>query len=210
MLGHLSAVETLDSHMCQEVDIEESEGLITDSKSRQNQERKAISLQRKLIILNVLLLILSISILFQSIRNYSAQNSSNDALKRVNTFSSSTTPPASITALCITNNLTYLAPVLEQLKLNLRASTVNGSLFNDSRIIWREDPSEAVDAAWNRLATIKFFPITGSDVTKLGKDPSKTARVPEAWGIFILSVSLPLQRLPLFLKSEIIHSLTLG
>ncbi len=54
MLGHLSAVETLDSHMCQEVDIEESEGLIV-SKLIHNSHSPVLSIVKTYDISNQLL-----------------------------------------------------------------------------------------------------------------------------------------------------------
>jgi len=68
-------------------------------------------------------------------------------------------------------------------ELRLGTEAVNGSLFNHPKSIYREEPSERVDAAWEEIAKIEIFVIDGSDVSRLGKDPSKTVRAPEDWGM---------------------------
>ncbi|KUJ23672.1 uncharacterized protein LY89DRAFT_573258, partial [Mollisia scopiformis] len=59
---------------------------------------------------------------------------------------------------------------------------VNGSVYNNDNLIWRQEPSPEVDAAWEGLARIKWFAISSSDVEKLGKDPEKTVKIPKDWG----------------------------
>ena len=51
---------------------------------------------------------------------------------------------------------------------------------NDS--IYRRQPSAEVDMAWNRITDIGVHILSSSDVSKLGKDHSKTVRAPESWG----------------------------
>ncbi|OCK79905.1 hypothetical protein K432DRAFT_435058 [Lepidopterella palustris CBS 459.81] len=73
-------------------------------------------------------------------------------------------------------------PLLNEVDIAFRETIVNGSLFNDPWSIYREVPSVAVDEAWDEISEIGFFPISGNDVKRLGKDPSQTVRIPEAWG----------------------------
>ena len=68
-------------------------------------------------------------------------------------------------------------------ELRLGTEAVNGSLFNHPQSIYREEPSEKVDAAWEEIAKIEIFVIDGSDVSRIGKDPRKTVRAPEDWGM---------------------------
>jgi Mycotoxin biosynthesis protein UstYa len=75
-----------------------------------------------------------------------------------------------------------LAPFINKFDLEYKQQTVNGSLFNTPHSIFREEPSEEVDAAWDAISEIKLFAITAEDITRLGKDPSKAAKAPESWG----------------------------
>ena len=77
----------------------------------------------------------------------------------------------------------FKAPLLQRLDLPLQLQTVNGSLFNDPHSIFREEPSPAVDDAWERVAKIGIFTVSSDEVAKLGKDPLKTVKAPESWGI---------------------------
>lgn len=48
--------------------------------------------------------------------------------------------------------------------------------------IFRASPSPEVDLAWNRVGSLVPHVISGDDVLRLGKDPTKTARFTENFG----------------------------
>jgi Mycotoxin biosynthesis protein UstYa len=48
--------------------------------------------------------------------------------------------------------------------------------------IYRQDPSPAVDAAWDRIANVRTTVISRDDVVKLGKDPVSSAKYPPSFG----------------------------
>ncbi|TID26472.1 hypothetical protein E2P81_ATG00944 [Venturia nashicola] len=74
------------------------------------------------------------------------------------------------------------SPLLEHLDLPLHTQKVDGSLFNTSHSIFRQEPSKAVDAAWDAISNIGIFTITTDEVKRLGKDPSRVVKAPESWG----------------------------
>ncbi|GAO20061.1 hypothetical protein UVI_02045890 [Ustilaginoidea virens] len=77
----------------------------------------------------------------------------------------------------------HAAPIYDQLDLNVSLTTLNGAL-RDNSSIWRQPPSPAVDAAWDRISTegLELVTVTAADVAKSGKDPSATLRAPLSWG----------------------------
>lgn len=52
---------------------------------------------------------------------------------------------------------------------------------NDS--IFRQDPSSAVDTAWDRVADLAVIPLTRDEVLELGKSPSSALTAPSVWGV---------------------------
>lgn len=59
---------------------------------------------------------------------------------------------------------------------------VNGTLFNVAPSIYRSKWSPEVDSAWRSIAAIKTWAISAEDIEKLGKDPSKTIKMPDEFG----------------------------
>ena len=60
---------------------------------------------------------------------------------------------------------------------------MNGSFFaSEHPSVWRQDPSPAVDQAWQDLLYTSTVLISSDDVRRLGKDPSITVRAPLDWG----------------------------
>ena len=49
--------------------------------------------------------------------------------------------------------------------------------------IFRQDPSDDVDAAWERAHKIGVLPISSEDVRRLGKDPSTVVQPPASWNL---------------------------
>jgi hypothetical protein len=49
--------------------------------------------------------------------------------------------------------------------------------------LFRQEPSDEVDDAWNRLTNINPIPISAQDVKNIGYDPEIVARWPEEYGL---------------------------
>ncbi|KAI8291541.1 hypothetical protein K4K60_001630 [Colletotrichum sp. SAR11_57] len=78
-----------------------------------------------------------------------------------------------------------LGPILDDVPIKLETVEVKGTLFNDytpSRI-WRQPPSEKVDKAWDDMARIEYFGVSGDALRKMGKDPEISVSIPEDWGV---------------------------
>lgn len=78
--------------------------------------------------------------------------------------------------------LIKVAPFLDRVDIPYNKIRINGSLANESGSIFRQPPSPEVDAAWDRISLIGFHTISGSDIEKLERDPSKSVEVPLDWG----------------------------
>ncbi|KAI8194175.1 hypothetical protein KHU50_011959 [Colletotrichum sp. SAR 10_65] len=79
----------------------------------------------------------------------------------------------------------FLGPILDDVPIKLETVEVKGTLFNDytpSRI-WRQPPSEEVDKAWDDMARIEYFGVSGDALRKMGKDPKISVSIPEDWGV---------------------------
>ncbi|KAF2465210.1 uncharacterized protein BDR25DRAFT_295678 [Lindgomyces ingoldianus] len=81
------------------------------------------------------------------------------------------------------NEVNTYSPLLEEIDIQFYTTRVNGSLFNDPPTIWRDPPSNEVDAAWDEIAKIELFTVSGDEVRRMGKDPGRTAQAPESWGL---------------------------
>ena len=82
-----------------------------------------------------------------------------------------------------------LAPLLQRLDLPLHSQIVNGSFFNSHHSIFRDEPSPAVDAAWDTVSKIGIFTIGSEEVKRLGKDPSRTVKAPQSWGMSLIDLN---------------------
>ncbi|TEA10125.1 Cyclochlorotine biosynthesis protein O [Colletotrichum sidae] len=77
------------------------------------------------------------------------------------------------------------SPILDDVPIRLETIEVKGTLFNDyspSRI-WRQPPSDEVDKAWEDVARIEYFGVSGDALRKMGKDPKISVAIPEDWGV---------------------------
>ncbi|MCJ1376916.1 hypothetical protein MMC17_000006 [Xylographa soralifera] len=73
----------------------------------------------------------------------------------------------------------YYSPILNDLSIPLTTTRLNGSFLNTSPpSIYRQPPSPAVDAAWERISLTRTIPISSADVLRVGKNPLKTAKFP--------------------------------
>lgn len=77
-----------------------------------------------------------------------------------------------------------LAPILEKFKIEMATKKMEATLLADpnTNSIFRQEPSDEVDAAWNRLANVRPISITREDVVRIGKDPAQAAKFPESFG----------------------------
>ncbi|KAL0932876.1 uncharacterized protein CTRU02_211839 [Colletotrichum truncatum] len=77
------------------------------------------------------------------------------------------------------------SPILDDVPIKLETVEVKGTLFNDYNPprIWRQPPSEEVDKAWDDIARIEYFGVSGDALRKMGKDPKISVAIPEDWGV---------------------------
>ena len=76
------------------------------------------------------------------------------------------------------------APILNKLHIPLRTERRDGSLLpGNPPSLFRQEPSDEVDDAWNRLTNINPIPISAQDVKNIGYDPEIAARWPEEYGL---------------------------
>ncbi|KAK1656811.1 hypothetical protein BDP55DRAFT_56870 [Colletotrichum godetiae] len=77
------------------------------------------------------------------------------------------------------------SPILDELPIRLETVEVKGTLFNDYTPprIWRGPPSDEVDKAWDDMARIEYFGVSGDALRKMGKDPKISVSIPEDWGV---------------------------
>ncbi|KAF5964105.1 hypothetical protein FBULB1_12969 [Fusarium bulbicola] len=80
----------------------------------------------------------------------------------------------------------FYSPVLDSINFNMRPIETEGGLFeakNPSK--WRNSlkPDPEVDEAWEDLEIIRVFPITETEVRRLGKDPELLVKFPQEYGL---------------------------
>ncbi|KAF5691271.1 hypothetical protein FDENT_3505 [Fusarium denticulatum] len=80
----------------------------------------------------------------------------------------------------------FYSPVLDSINFKMRPIETEGGLFeakNPSK--WRNSlkPDPEVDEAWEDLEIIRVFPITESEVRRLGKDPELLVKFPQEYGL---------------------------
>lgn len=74
------------------------------------------------------------------------------------------------------------SPLLSLLDIPLITKRMNGTLMPTNPIsIFRQPPSDEVDAAWDRLSTRNPIIVDRSDIVAMGKDPNDAAKWPEDW-----------------------------
>ncbi|KAF2441649.1 hypothetical protein P171DRAFT_434299, partial [Karstenula rhodostoma CBS 690.94] len=73
-------------------------------------------------------------------------------------------------------------PLLDRFPISFVKTKNNASLFNTPYSIYKDDPSPAVDAAWEEIADTPVLAISREDVVKLGKDPDYVVGIPEEFG----------------------------
>ncbi|KAF5589030.1 uncharacterized protein FSUBG_11281 [Fusarium subglutinans] len=82
--------------------------------------------------------------------------------------------------------ISFYSPVLDSINFKMRPIETEGGLFeakNPSK--WRNSlkPDPEVDEAWEDLEIIRVFPITETEVRRLGKDPELLVKFPEEYGL---------------------------
>lgn len=73
-------------------------------------------------------------------------------------------------------------PLLDRFDFSFQHVVNNASLFNTPYSIYKDDPSPAVDDAWEEIADTPVLVISQSDIVKMGKDPEYAVRVPQSFG----------------------------
>ena len=77
-----------------------------------------------------------------------------------------------------------IAPMFDKLNISFISTTVNGTfwpIYPPS--IYRQPPSDAVDAAWDRVANVYTVPFTSDEIFRTGKEPSQTITYPQDWDL---------------------------
>ncbi|KZM28729.1 hypothetical protein ST47_g136 [Ascochyta rabiei] len=73
-------------------------------------------------------------------------------------------------------------PLLDAYDLAFHTRTPNASLYNVPYSIYKDNPSPAVDAAWEKIADTPILVISRADVIRMGKDPEYAVQVPLDFG----------------------------
>ncbi|KAI0965075.1 hypothetical protein F4678DRAFT_453783 [Xylaria arbuscula] len=77
----------------------------------------------------------------------------------------------------------YRSPAAKELQPNWSTVELQSSHLGDPDSIYRQPPSDTVDAVWDELANPPFIVLSSAEVRDLGKDPAEAARPPEDWGL---------------------------
>lgn len=111
----------------------------------------------------------------------------NANLRRASSYSACTlTSLASFAKRILPRPLTlrYLGPAFDMIDLELSNKKINGSFYRpkDGGSIARQQPNPEADALWDEWELTRVFPITKSDIIRLGKDPSTATKLEdEVW-----------------------------
>ncbi|KAF5696577.1 hypothetical protein FGLOB1_13434 [Fusarium globosum] len=133
------------------------------------------------VILNLLLFLVSLGLFVAASSRFSS-DSEMDYIRKTSFYCELPSAPHNDDA-----RLTSLtAPVLDSINFKLRPIQTEGGLFeakNPSK--WRNSlkPDPEVDDAWEDLEIIRVFPITESEVRRLGKDPELLVKFPQEYGL---------------------------
>ncbi|KAI1020182.1 hypothetical protein LB503_006019 [Fusarium chuoi] len=131
--------------------------------------------------LNLLLFLVSLGLFVAASSRFSSE-SEMDYIRKTSFYCELPSAPQNADA-----RLTSLtAPVLDSINFKMRPIETEGGLFeakNPSK--WRNSlkPDPEVDDAWEDLEIIRVFPITESEVRRLGKDPELLVRFPQEYGL---------------------------
>ncbi|KAK8098102.1 uncharacterized protein PG998_013588 [Apiospora kogelbergensis] len=75
------------------------------------------------------------------------------------------------------------APIFDRVDIPSAPNQINGTLADEQASIWRQPPSPAADAAWDRITKVGYHTVTSEDIRRLGKDPATTVRAPADWDL---------------------------
>ena len=76
-----------------------------------------------------------------------------------------------------------LAPPIDTLTPKWASNLVVSYPLTSNESVLRQDPSPAVDAAWDRIADLAVISLTSQQVSKLRKSPKTAVKAPVDWGI---------------------------
>ncbi|KAI0206075.1 hypothetical protein F4808DRAFT_408823 [Astrocystis sublimbata] len=77
----------------------------------------------------------------------------------------------------------YNSPVAKDIHANWSTVYIQSSHLGNPDAIYRQPPSDEVDAVWAALANPPFIVLSEAEVRDLGKDPVHAAQPPENWGL---------------------------
>ena len=80
-------------------------------------------------------------------------------------------------------------PILDRYDFPFHTRMLNASLFNIPYSIYKDDPSPAVDAAWEDIADTPVLVISKDDVVRMGKDPEYAVGVPVEFGTLTIQTN---------------------
>ncbi|KAH9215078.1 hypothetical protein DL95DRAFT_523613 [Leptodontidium sp. 2 PMI_412] len=75
------------------------------------------------------------------------------------------------------------SPILDKIDIPFVTKRMNATLVDRPASIWRQDPSDEVDAAWLVAEDPRPFAISREEVIALGQDPDKAVKWPEEYGL---------------------------
>ena len=76
-----------------------------------------------------------------------------------------------------------IAPLFDEIDIGMHSQRFNGRI-HDNTSIYRQDPSEEVDAAWDRLMAegSEIVTVDEEAVVRSGKTPGLSVKAPSSWG----------------------------
>lgn len=78
------------------------------------------------------------------------------------------------------------SPVLDRFNLNPQLKKINGTFYTprDGGSIARQQPNPAADAIWDEWELTRVYPVSRSEILKMGSDPSTVAKLENSvWGL---------------------------
>ena len=74
------------------------------------------------------------------------------------------------------------SPIYDHVEFQLRLTVMNGSVLRAQDTPWNSGPDvEEKEALWNDLEHIRAIPLTSDQILKMGKDPTKCAKLEDSF-----------------------------
>ncbi|KAI0162296.1 hypothetical protein GGR57DRAFT_517635 [Xylariaceae sp. FL1272] len=81
----------------------------------------------------------------------------------------------------LSRHTAYYSPALESMMPHWGPRLWAQHVLESNESIWRQPPSDNVDAAWNRVTDVAMLQITREQLLRLGKDPRNAVHTPLEW-----------------------------